>query len=68
VKLLSCLESEKNSFAIGVTLTKATEGTSWVLTQALLDMRTEIKYCVSCHNISDTDTCEICANKTEIIN
>jgi recombination protein RecR len=33
------------------------------LTQALLDMRTEIKYCVSCHNISDTDTCEICANK-----
>jgi recombination protein RecR len=33
------------------------------LTQALLDMRSDIKYCVSCHNISDTDTCEICANK-----
>jgi recombination protein RecR len=33
------------------------------LTQALLDMRNDIKYCVSCHNISDTDICEICANK-----
>jgi recombination protein RecR len=25
------------------------------LTQALLDMRADIKYCTSCHNISDTD-------------
>lgn len=33
------------------------------LTQALLDMRADIKYCTSCHNISDTDICEICANK-----
>jgi recombination protein RecR len=33
------------------------------LTQALLDMRADIKYCNSCHNISDTDICEICANK-----
>ena len=33
------------------------------LTQALLDMRSDIKYCIDCHNISDTDICEICANK-----
>lgn len=33
------------------------------LTQALVDMRADIKYCTSCHNISDTDICEICANK-----
>jgi recombination protein RecR len=33
------------------------------LTQALLDMRSDIKYCTSCHNISDTEICEICANK-----
>lgn len=32
------------------------------LTQALLDMRSDIKYCTSCHNISDTEICEICAN------
>ncbi len=25
-------------------------------------LRDEIKYCQSCHNISDTDTCSICAN------
>jgi len=32
------------------------------LTTALLTMRNEIKSCKSCHNISDTDVCEICAN------
>jgi recombination protein RecR len=33
------------------------------LAQALLSMREEIKYCNNCHNISDSETCEICANK-----
>jgi recombination protein RecR len=32
------------------------------LTQALLSMREDIKFCESCHNISDVDICEICAN------
>lgn len=32
------------------------------LTEALLKMREEIKYCQSCHNISDGQMCEICAN------
>ena len=32
------------------------------LTQALTSMREDIKFCESCHNISDVDTCEICAN------
>ncbi len=32
------------------------------LTGALTDMREQIRYCQSCHNISDTDLCEICAN------
>jgi len=31
-------------------------------TKALSTMRTEIKLCKSCHNISDTDVCDICAN------
>lgn len=34
------------------------------LTEALLHMRSEIKFCKSCHNISDVDTCEICNNET----
>jgi recombination protein RecR len=32
------------------------------LSQALTTMREEIKFCKSCHNISDVDICEICAN------
>lgn len=30
--------------------------------QAILKMRNEIKRCTICHNISDNDTCDICAN------
>lgn len=32
------------------------------LAEALMTLRTDIKYCHICHNISDADTCEICAN------
>jgi recombination protein RecR len=32
------------------------------LSQALLNMREEIKFCINCHNISDIDVCEICSN------
>lgn len=31
------------------------------LTEALLNMRTDIRFCESCHNISDTSICDICA-------
>ena len=32
------------------------------LSQALETMRSQIKLCKSCHNISDVDLCEICSN------
>ncbi|MDO6597616.1 recombination mediator RecR [Oceanihabitans sp. 2_MG-2023] len=32
------------------------------LSKALENMRSHIKFCTSCHNISDVDLCEICAN------
>ncbi|TRX40124.1 recombination mediator RecR [Flavobacterium restrictum] len=32
------------------------------LAQALVTMREEIRYCTTCHNISDFETCEICKN------
>jgi recombination protein RecR len=32
------------------------------LTKALTTMREEVKFCVSCHNISDAAVCAICAN------
>lgn len=34
-----------------------------LLSQALLTMREEIKFCQSCHNISDVAICEICSNQ-----
>ncbi|NCO63308.1 MAG: recombination protein RecR [Flavobacteriales bacterium] len=33
-----------------------------VLSQALTNMRNDIKFCKSCNNISDVDVCEICSN------
>lgn len=33
------------------------------LSKALTAMREEVKFCKSCHNISDFDICEICSNK-----
>ena len=30
--------------------------------QAIMNMRNDIKRCVKCHNISDNDVCEICSN------
>jgi recombination protein RecR len=32
------------------------------LTNAILTMREEVKFCNSCHNISDNEVCEICDN------
>ena len=32
------------------------------LAQALTTMREEVKFCASCHNISDVELCEICSN------
>jgi len=32
------------------------------LSEALVGMREQIQFCRSCHNISDTETCEICSN------
>ncbi|WP_321519181.1 recombination mediator RecR [uncultured Bacteroides sp.] len=29
---------------------------------AIITLKREVKYCNVCHNISDTDTCQICAN------
>lgn len=29
---------------------------------AIMTLKREVKYCKVCHNLSDTDTCQICAN------
>jgi recombination protein RecR len=33
-------------------------------TESILRLKREVKYCAYCHNISDTEVCSICANKT----
>lgn len=32
------------------------------LSEALTNMRNDIQFCATCHNISDTEVCHICAN------
>ena len=32
------------------------------LSESLLTMRNDIRFCTSCHSISDTELCQICAN------
>ena len=44
-------------------LLKQPESQTVALSKALVDLKTEVKFCKNCHNISDTDLCEICANK-----
>ncbi|MBU3823023.1 recombination mediator RecR [Flavobacteriaceae bacterium XHP0103] len=34
------------------------------LSEALQAMRNDIKFCKSCYNISDSDVCDICSNKS----
>lgn len=43
-------------------LLKRPEEQTGNLAKALVDMRTEIKFCKYCHNISDQEVCEICRN------
>lgn len=45
-------------------LLKQPEERTAFLTQALSQMRSEIKLCDNCHNISDEAVCAICANKS----
>ena len=44
-------------------LLKQPESQTVALSKALVDLKTDVKFCRNCHNISDTDLCEICANR-----
>ncbi len=43
-------------------LLKQPEEQTMHLAKALVDLKTEVKFCKICHNISDQELCEICAN------
>lgn len=47
-------------------LLKQPEAQTEQFTKALLDLRSNIKLCRNCHNISDTEICDICANPNRV--
>lgn len=61
---VSCLPGigRKTALRLVLHLLRQDERVTFTLTEALSLLRTEVKYCRMCHNISDTDICEICAN------
>jgi len=54
---------KKTALRLALHLLKAETDTTASLAEALAKMRFEIRYCDTCHNISDTPECTICANK-----
>ncbi|MBF9140678.1 recombination mediator RecR [Hymenobacter properus] len=53
----------KTALRLALHLLKAEMDTTASLAEALAKMRFEITYCNTCHSISDTEECAICANK-----
>ena len=53
---------KRSALRLALHLLKQPEEQTFHLTNALQDLRTKIKYCESCFNISDVEVCEICRN------
>lgn len=53
---------KKTALRLVLHLIKNTEENTYALTQALDRLRSSVKFCNFCHNISDTDCCAICAS------
>lgn len=43
-------------------LLKQPESQTLALSKALVDLKTQVKFCKNCHNISDSELCEICSS------
>lgn len=53
---------KKTALRLVLHLIKDREENTFTLADALTKLRANIKFCQSCHNISDTDLCIICAS------
>lgn len=51
---------KKTALRLVLHLIRENEQNTFSLTEALNNLRSQIKFCKSCFNISDTDTCAIC--------
>ena len=54
---------EKTALRLVLHLLKQDEERVRQFGEAITRMRNEIKFCKTCHNVSDHDTCEICSNR-----
>ncbi len=52
----------KTALRLALHLLRQDEAMSLKLGESLIKLRKEIKYCSVCHNISETDVCQICAS------
>lgn len=55
---------KRTALRLALHLLKQPKEQTAFLSQALLNLREDIKFCQSCHNISDVEICEICSNAT----
>jgi len=53
---------KKTALRLVLSLLRQDEERVAAFSKAILRLRTEVKYCKVCHNISDVDVCDICAN------
>ncbi len=53
---------KRSALRLALHLLKQPNERTKYLTEALNSLRNNIKHCKNCHNISDVDLCEICAN------
>src|SRR4249920_3570576 len=53
---------KKTALRLVLHLVKENENKTILLTEALSRLRANIQFCKTCHNISDSDECSICAS------
>lgn len=53
---------KKTALRLALHLIRDTEENTVALTEALNNLRSKIKFCATCHNISDAEICSICTS------
>ncbi|KEO72805.1 recombination mediator RecR [Anditalea andensis] len=53
---------KKTALRLTLHLLKQPESSSQSLSHAIVKLRTEVRYCIICHNISDQEICSICSS------
>jgi len=56
---------QKSALRMALYLLKRPDTEAMELSQAILKMRAESKFCVKCYNISDADICNVCASPSK---